>query len=638
MARTPSQPVPSDPAKRIDRRFSARLEAGRRRAINTLLAARNPAGHWVGELSSSALSTATAICALSLYSRHHSQLEPADRHEISGLIELGFKWLASNVNSDGGWGDTIRSFSNISTTTLVWAAFAFAPPNRPLFISAARGAEKWLSTATGGVTPDRLVPAIEARYGDDRTFSIPILTMCALAGRLGDEESAWRRVRQLPFELAALPHRWFGALRLPVVSYALPALIAIGQVRHHFRPTRNPLTRIVRALVADRTLEVLKSVQPLNGGFLEATPLTSFVTMSLAAMGLTGHLVVERGVSFLRGSAQPDGSWQIDTNLATWLTTLSINALGESIKTGCIDDTGRRELRSWLLQQQYRVKHPYTNAAPGGWAWTDLPGGVPDADDTAGALLALHQLDPRAEETTTAAHAGAKWLLGVQNSDGGIPTFCRGWGRLPFDRSSPDLTAHAIRAWSVWRSDSGSESQKPIEQGTRRALNFLVRNQRPDGSWVPLWFGHQESPDDENPLYGTARVLHALAGGQAAFVPSAASARDRGLHWLISAQKGDGGWSGAAKGSSTVEETSLAVEALAELLAAKQLESSDHLNALNALVRGAEWLLDALESSRESEPSPIGFYFAKLWYFERLYPLIFATAALVKVDRLLSGK
>ena len=42
---------------------------------------------------------------------------------------------------------------------------------------------------------------------------------------------------------------------------------------------------------------------------------------------------------------------------------------------------------------------------------------------------------------------GLKWLLGLQNSDGGIPTFCRGWGTLPFDRSSPDLTAHAIRAW-----------------------------------------------------------------------------------------------------------------------------------------------------------------------------------------------
>ena len=28
------------------------------------------------------------------------------------------------------------------------------------------------------------------------------------------------------------------------------------------------------------------------------------------------------------------------------------------------------------------------------------------------------------------------------------------------------------------------------------------------------------------------------------------------------------------------------------------------------------------------EASPIGFYFAKLWYFERLYPLIFTVGAL----------
>ena len=48
---------------------------------------------------------------------------------------------------------------------------------------------------------------------------------------------------QLPFELAALPFRFFQTIRLPVVSYALPALIAIGLVRHAQRPSWNPLTR-----------------------------------------------------------------------------------------------------------------------------------------------------------------------------------------------------------------------------------------------------------------------------------------------------------------------------------------------------------------------------------------------------------
>jgi squalene-hopene/tetraprenyl-beta-curcumene cyclase len=44
--------------------------------------------------------------------------------------------------------------------------------------------------------------------------------------------------------------------------------------------------------------------------------------------------------------------------------------------------------------------------------------------------------------------------------------------------------------------------------------------------------------------------------------------------------------------------------------------------------RGLLWLLSAVESGRFREASPIGFYFAKLWYFEKLYPLIFTVAAL----------
>src|SRR6185312_8664340 len=103
------------------------------------------------------------------------------------------------------------------------------------------------------------------------------------------------------------------------------------------------------------------------------------------------------------------------------------------------------EIREWLLKQQYTERHPYTGADPGGWAWTDLPGGVPDCDDTPGALLAVSHLRPNPETIALAF----RWLAGLQNRDHGMPTFCRGWGKLPFDRSGSDLTAHAIRA--LWR-------------------------------------------------------------------------------------------------------------------------------------------------------------------------------------------
>jgi squalene-hopene/tetraprenyl-beta-curcumene cyclase len=47
-----------------------------------------------------------------------------------------------------------------------------------------------------------------------------------------------------------------------------------------------------------------------------------------------------------------------------------------------------------------------------------------------------------------------------------------------------------------------------------------------------------------------------------------------------------------------------------------------------ALKKGVEWLVRKVEDSTWTQPAPIGFYFAKLWYYERLYPMIFTAGAL----------
>ena len=601
-------------------------------------------GHWVGELSSSALSTATAVVALAHLGR-----------EADGdMIRRGLGWLARTQNADGGWGDTVQSKSNISTTALCWAAFGAAradgefaevvqragealgstrvprvgrgvPPRRTSATGELEMTDRPTEDASGSAfrrdaetntrdacAPRALAAAIAARYGKDRTFSVPILMTLALGGRIG-----WEHVMPLPFELAALPHQVFGALRLPVVSYALPALIAIGQTIHHHRPTRNPLTHFLRECTRARTLRVLASIQPENGGFLEAVPLTSFVTMSLAAMGLAEHPVARKGAEFLRASARADGSWAIDTNLATWVTTLSIEAL--AAQSVALSPEQRETLRAWLLGQQYRTEHPSTHAAPGGWAWTDLPGGVPDADDTAGALLALLALGAVDGPTRAAGRAGVRWLLDLQNGDGGIPTFCRGWGALPFDRSAPDLTAHALRAWSAWLPQCDGALKKRVARGLARALAYLARTQRADGSWLPLWFGNEHAPDDENPLYGTAKVVAALRELRDRSTACPEEMLRTGVRWLATDQNADGGWSGVRGGPSSVEETALAVAALTGTAEVAAVES------------GARWLTERVLSGAWREPAPIGFYFAKLWYSERLYPLIFTAAALGRV-------
>jgi squalene-hopene/tetraprenyl-beta-curcumene cyclase len=632
---------------------SAQLNQAYQTALFALLAERNADGYWTGELSSSALSTATAVSALVVIDKN-SRLHQ-NRQEI---ITTGLKWLADHQNGDGGWGDTVKSLSNISTTMLCRAAFHLVGET-PVYADNLDRAEKYLQEHFGKTAAEQ-AESVRARYGKDRTFAAPILATCALAGLV-----EWKEVKSLPFELACLPQEFFRFLRLPVVSYALPALIAVGQLVYHHRPPWNPIVRILRRLAVGKSLRVLESIQPESGGFLEAIPLTSFVTLSLAAIGKADHRVARQGVEFLTKSFRADGSWPIDSNLCTWVTTLAVNALAAA---GDLPKLEKRDrLRQWLLSQQFTSWHPYTGAKPGGWGWTDLPGSVPDADDTAGALLALsHLMDfvedeapnpsPRAFlrgtlqdggadpskvaqlprlpdlsfEDRPAIQDGLLWLLDLQNRDGGWPTFCRGWGKLPFDRSGADLTAHALRALAAWKSQMQADQVyyaacrghihfagfplSPFEQDLALGLRYLENQQSPDGSWLPLWFGNQHVSEDENPTYGTVRVLAAYRDLDMINDECA----QHGMAWLLSAQNPDGGWGGAPGSPSSIEETALAIEILLDA-------GSEARPAVN---KGLAWLVEQVESGGLSRPAPMGFYFAKLWYFEKLYPIIFSVAAL----------
>src|SRR5436309_3103058 len=143
-----------------------RLEAAYQAALAALLAERTPAGHWVGELSTSALSTATAVSALALVQK---QVAPHNQHDA--LIAGGLAWLAENQNADGGWGDTVKSLSNISTTMLGRAAFHLTGVASS-YPECLRRAYVWLWDRYGK-TAEELAEAVRARYGKDRTFSVP---------------------------------------------------------------------------------------------------------------------------------------------------------------------------------------------------------------------------------------------------------------------------------------------------------------------------------------------------------------------------------------------------------------------------------------------------------------------------------
>src|SRR5262249_28994556 len=154
-------------------------------------------------------------------------------------------------------------------------------------------------------------------------------------------------------------------------------------------------------------------------------------------------------------------------------------------------------------------------------------------------------------------------------------------------------------------------------------LPSAPREQRPEASWLPLWFGNRHAPDDENPTYGTARVLAAYRDLDKMNEEPAR----RGVAWLLAAQNADGGWGGAAGVPSSVEETALAVEILLDAGPGTEV----------AVNKGLAWLVEQVETGGLYRPTPIGFYFAELWYFEKLYPIIFTVAALGRARRQASG-
>ena len=551
-----------------------------------LLEKQAESGMWSGRLSSSAISTSVALFAL------HS----VDPLKNAQAITQAVNWLKQTMNADGTWGDSPESPSNMTATLLSYAALSAVH-------STSIETQTFLSQRFGGMSDDYLVKGVLSYYGKDLTFSAPILVMCALAGLITN----WDKIPQLPFELSVLPQRFFRFMQLPVVSYAIPALIAVGVLR--FKKGRKGVLSPFRQAFINPSLEVLDKLQPEHGGFLEAAPLTGFVALCLTGAGFRDLKATQQAAEFLRQTQRQDGSWPIDTDLSSWVTALSVRVLGISIPN-------KLQLAQVLRSNAFAFEHPFTGARAGGWGWTPLQGAVPDADDTAGALVALHVLlDGRyCEEVGN----GISWLLALQNSDGGMPTFCKGWGKLPFDRSSPDISAHTLLAFERWGSALPTALQKDCAKSVKRLLNWMEKTQASDGSWTPLWFGDQDAPHERNPVYGTAMTLEYLTVSGLA---SGSKMLQKAAQFLLSAQNPDGGWGGAEGVPSKVTLTARAVAAFA-------VQSAPSPAELLALERGFAYLFARHQAGTLNHPEPIGLYFSRLWYSEELYNLTYTLNAL----------
>ena len=128
------------------------------------------------------------------------------------------------------------------------------------------------------------------------------------------------------------------------------------------------------------------------------------------------------------------------------------------------------------------------------------------------------------------------WILGLQCRKGGWAAFDKNndkniLTKIPFcdfgealDPPSIDVTAHVIEAFAAL----GYGRSHPA---IARALDFMRKEQEPDGSWWGRW--------GVNYIYGTAAALPALKQiGEDMRAPYILRAAD----WIVSKQNDDGGW------------------------------------------------------------------------------------------------
>jgi squalene-hopene/tetraprenyl-beta-curcumene cyclase len=223
-----------------------------------------------------------------------------------------------------------------------------------------------------------------------------------------------------------------------------------------------------------------------------------------------------------------------------WDTGLACHALLE-VGTKAAVERAKRGL-DWLKPLQvldvagdWATWRP--DAPPGGWAFQYANPHYPDLDDTAVVVMAMDRADGAAGKFADNIERARRWIAGMQCDNGGWAAFDADnnydyLNNIPFadhgallDPPTADLTGRCLSMLA--QLGDKPETSPPIQ----RALAFLRRDQRPEGSWYGRW--------GLNYIYGTWSVL---CGLNALGIDSGAPEVQRALDWLLSIQNADGGW------------------------------------------------------------------------------------------------
>lgn len=323
------------------------------------------------------------------------------------------------------------------------------------------------------------------------------------------------------------------------------------------------------------------------------------------------------------------------TTASVWNTSLisySLQEAGISANHPAIETANQ-----YLLEkQQYKygdwaINNP--KSFPGGWGFSHINTLHPDVDDTSATLRALARKVTHNKTFRQSWDRGIRWLLSMQNSNGGWPAFERNKNNkllklLPIENAefiltdppAADLTGRTIEFLCNFTNLPSQHT------AIKSAVHWLLKNQERDGSWYGRWGICY--------IYG---AWGALTGLSSAGISSTNSAIVKGRKWLLTIQNNDGGWGESCQsdiegmykplGASTLAQTAWACDSLISTSTKPSPE----------LKKGIIYLLDHLENDSWTERYPLGQGMAGGFYmhyhsYRYLFPLLALSNYLKKYE------
>jgi squalene-hopene/tetraprenyl-beta-curcumene cyclase len=546
------------------------------KSAEALRAMRHRDGYWCADLTAdSTLESDFILLQLWLYPPVNGKWDPASRP----LVEKAARSILARQLPDGGFHIYPHGPADVSATVKAYFALKLAgiDPSDPR-MSAARDRILSLGGLQAANSFVKINLSLFNLYPREHCPSIP--PEAVLFGNLIYRMSAWTRAIAVPLSIvhSANPSRPVPAgfhlqeLVKPGASFAIPKRDGFPSwssffllLDRAFKSWERYGSRRIRAHATEKAKEWMVEHTRHSDGLAAIYPPMMYTIMALDVLGYPkSHpemvearrqfdaLMVDGGERFF---FQPCFS-------AVWDTAIAAHALAEAGGGSALTATA-----DWLLSKECRRKGDWAvnrpNVEPSGWAFEFRNEFYPDVDDTGMVLLALkraHASDPGAHGAAVAR--SIEWLLAMQCRDGGWAAFDadNDWKpleRVPFadhnamlDPSCPDITGRVIEALR-------EHDVKPHHPAIRRGVDYLIRTQRPDGSWYGRWgVGY---------LYGTFLAARGLrASGES---PREAHLLRAG-EWIRSIQNADGGWGESCQsydrgafvaGDSTASQTAWAI-------------------------------------------------------------------------------